>query len=285
MAAPLDQADIDAMIQAAVATAVAAAIGALPPPAQPVAQAAAGPAAVPFALSPAGAGNTPWDFQSSQGMKLYLAVTAPLVPLFNGDNGTLNAFLRQIWGRAESFGFTNILQVPDDNGRLRDLTREYGCLNMTNVQNRAIQYLRVPQREQQAADMLRKLIVNSMEPRVTDRMHHRRVNYTVDIALPGDPPDSRQDGPCMLKDLIDLVSVETKATVAQLTRQINNLQSIMEEHKSNIEHFNMKVEELTAALMARSAPVPDLLTTLFTAYKSCADRIFVQYMTNDESRG
>ena len=115
-AVPLDAAQIQAIVQAA----VAAAIAGLPPQQPPVA--AANPVDVPFAISPAGAGNAPWDFSSSTGLKLYLAVVAPFSTPFDGNEETLNDFLRRIWNRAKSFGLVEILRVADKDGIARDLT-------------------------------------------------------------------------------------------------------------------------------------------------------------------
>jgi hypothetical protein len=86
----------------------------------------------------------------------------------------------------------------------------------------------------------------------------------------------------MLMELILMISVETRATVANILRQINDLQPLMEASKSNIEVFNTKVELLISALRARSQLIPNLLTTLFTAYKSCADTTFVKYIARKE---
>jgi hypothetical protein len=299
-ALPQDQAALDALIQAAVNAAVvlaqaqadaaanAAAIAHAAALAQANAAAGGGGAAVavvvPFAVNPAGgAVNVPWDFQSSQGLRLYTAVTAAIEPVFDGAVDNMNDFLRRIWNRAEAYGFTSILRVADNHGVARNLTREYGTLTTANMHTAAVVYLRLENRSHQAAEMLRMLILASIQARIVDRLFHRREGYLVDIALPGAAaPDVREDGPCMLHELILMVSVETRATIANIKRQLNDLQPIMEESKSDIEKFNTKVEGLIDALNARSATVPELLTNLFTGYKSCADKTFVKYISRKE---
>jgi hypothetical protein len=50
-------------------------------------------APVPFVVTPAGSGVAPWDLTLAQGTKLFLSVTAPLVPVFTGDQSNLGPFL------------------------------------------------------------------------------------------------------------------------------------------------------------------------------------------------
>ena len=114
------------------------------------------------------------------------------------------------------------------------------------------------------------------------------MNYTVNIAaaaLPGDPPNlpiMREDGPTMLFELIALVSVETRATVATLGRKLDDMAAIMRTVKSNVQEFNAEVETIVDALNARNAPVPELRTKLFTGYKSCGDSAFIKYIVRKE---
>ena len=99
---PQDQAALNALIQAAVdaavaqaqvvADAAAAAAAAAHAAALVNANAVAGVGAVaaggvpaPFAVNPAGGmANVPWDFQTSHGLKVYMAVTTPVDPVFDG---------------------------------------------------------------------------------------------------------------------------------------------------------------------------------------------------------
>jgi hypothetical protein len=130
--------------------------------------------------------------------------------------------------------------------------------------------------------MMLMMLAESVEASIMARLQHRQSQYTVDIAQPGAAADIKEDGPCMLYELIKLVSVETRATVGLILRQINNLQQIMSLHKSNVELFNAAVEELIDGLNARAEPVPDMLTNLFLGYLSCSDTTFVKYIKRKE---
>jgi hypothetical protein len=275
MALPQDIAALNAMIQQAVDAAVAAI------PAPQAGGAAAG-AAAPFHVNPAGVGNDPWDFQSSQGIRLYQAATAPFEPLYDGDPAKLNTFLRHIRNRAEAYGFSRILTVADSQGVPRDLTREYGCLVTANVKAAATLYLRLEQRSHQASVVLRMLVLNSAQPRIIDRLFHRKADYSVDIALPGAQANVKEDGPSMVLALINMVMVENRSSVSNIMRKVYALPKLMEDSKSNIEEFNTAVEGLVDSLIARDAPVPDLMDHLFSGYKTCDDQNFVDYISRKE---
>jgi hypothetical protein len=274
-ALPQDAAQLQAMIQAAVAAAMAN----LPPPAA-IAQAAVVPAV--FAVNPAGAGNGPWDFQTSQGLRVFTTVTSPVEPQFDGTEARLKHFLTKVWERASSYGFTGILLVRDDHNETRNLTKEWGCISNANLKAAAVVYLRLPERFHQASQMMVRLIFASVDDRILARLQHREGQYAVDIALPGAAADIKEDGPCMLYELIKMVSVETKATVGLILRQINNLPQIMALNKSNVELFNAAVEELIDGLNARAETVPDMLINLFAGYLSCSDTTFVKYIKRKE---
>jgi hypothetical protein len=215
-------------------------------------------------------------------LRVYSIVTSALVPRFDGTEVNLSHFLKQIWARADAYGFTGLLLVEDDDNVVRNLTLEYGCLTNENLKRAAILYLREPERHHQASQMMLMMLSESVEASIMARLQHRQSDYKVDIAQPGAAPDVKQDGPCMLFELIKLVSVETRATVGLILRQINNLQQIMSIHKSNIELFNAAVEQLIDGLHARAEPVPDMLTNLFLGYLSCSDSTFVKYIKRKE---
>eukprot|EP00797_Seminavis_robusta_P026615 Sro487_g152930.1 n/a (451) ;mRNA; f:41328-42680 len=276
----MDPAAIQALVQAAVAAALLnpAVINAIRPPAAPA------PVPVPFSITPAGAGNTPWDFTSANGIKIFMASTAPLSVAYDGNENGLRDFLRKIFQRAESFGWVAILMVNDANGVSRDITTQHGCLKLEDVQAHAITYLRLQQREHQASACLRKLLLGSLVPKLADRLSTRSENYTVNAAAaaqqnqPAPAPIMKEDGTCMLFELIKMVSVDTRATVTIINKRLNNLESVMEEVKSNVEEFNAAVDDLISQLEARSVPVPPMLENLFDGYSNCADLKFVKYI-------
>jgi hypothetical protein len=103
--------------------------------------------------------------------------------------------------------------------------------------------------------------------------------YTVSI---GTPATTRTDGILYLYELIGLVAIETKSTVTNIIKQLNNLTGIMEQKQSDIKEFNNSVNLLLSGLRAQNHTIPDIITNLFEAYKSCEDSKFVEYMVRKE---
>lgn len=258
----MDAAGLQALIDGAVLAAVQVAT-------QAAAQAAAGQQAnqapPAFSLNPAGTGNEPWNFQSSTGMKLYIAASAPLATTYDGVEEGLTAFLRELATRAKSFGLDIALRIPDNDGILRDLTREHGCLTLANVQAAAQVYLPLENRAHQASSVLSTLIMASITAPLAARLAHSSPKYTlVAAAAVGIVPQVMEvAGACMLYELIGLVTCETRATVSTIMDQLSDLRPLMQEVKSDIPEFNTRVNALTDALNSRNAAVPQLLNVIF----------------------
>jgi hypothetical protein len=196
----MDPAQLQQVIAQAVQAAVAAAIAApnnamLNQHVQQLVQAqlaaAQPPPQVPFLINPAGAGNAAWDLTSGTGLKIYLAAIEAIEPPYDGEESLLNAFLRKIWLRAQAFGFTAVLMVTDAEAVGRNITKEYGCVTLAQVQAAAITDLRQNDRRTQAEEIIRQLIQESTTPKLIDRLDHRQDNYRVNVAAAGAPEDKR----------------------------------------------------------------------------------------------
>ncbi|CAB9501684.1 unknown protein [Seminavis robusta] len=275
----MEPAQVRALVEAAVAAALQN---------QNVIQAIRPPQAVrpviPFAVTPAGTGNDAWDFTSGTGLKIFMAATAPFHIIYDGKELNLRDFLRRVWHRAEAFGWTDILFVTDASGTARNITKEHGCLTIELVKAHALVYLRQANRRHQASACLRQLLIGSITSKLADRLTNKKESYTINaapaaqIGQPAPAPIPTEDGTCMLFEIIKLVSVETKATVALISKRLANLEVVMEECKSNIDVFNDVVDDLISQLEARDVTVPDMLNPLFDGYSNCADANFVKYI-------
>jgi len=144
-------------------------------------------------------------------------------------------------------------------------------------------YMQVEGREQQASNCLKKLIKNSISHSLWDESHLRRDEYLVKYqALTTGPVVVKEDGALMLCALTCVVACETQTTISSLLKQLNNMESIMEDIQPNVQEFNKKVNMILVGLRARRATVPDILPNLFEAYKNCADMHFVNYIIRKE---
>jgi hypothetical protein len=274
-AAPLTQAQVDALIQAAIQQQQGVIQGLqqqLQAMQQQQQQQLQAPAPA-YVVNP-GAGNQPWDFLSPAGIKLHSCATAAIEPIYDGEEDKLAHFLGNIAGRAKTYGLMGVLRVPTTAGAIKSIVTEHGCITIAQAQTAAQIYLAQQGRERQAADMLATLICNSTTPRFRDTLRHRSADYVLNVPGQGDPVE---DGPCMLLSLIQLVNVDTRAVVATVLDKLNNMRRLMEEAKSHIPTFNAKVQSLIDELNARDAPIPDLIPQLFAAYRNCEDQEFVLY--------
>ena len=141
------------------------------------------PAAAPFRLIPGGTSDDSWNFERPNDLKIYIMAGAPIEPPFAGEEEVLNAFLRKILLRAQSFGFSTVLMILDTSGVPRNITKEFGCLTLANVQAAAVNDLRQNNRKHQAQELLRQLIQGSCTPALGDRLDNRSANYILDVAV------------------------------------------------------------------------------------------------------
>jgi hypothetical protein len=233
-----------------------------------------------FTLHPGdGVSTQPWDFTTGDGLKLFINGTKPIVPAFDGKQEGLHQFLFMVKERATTFGWDSILQVNDSQGEKRDITIEYGALTRAEVLAHATVYQARDQRERQAANCLLTMIKASISTELSTELQDLKDQYVVSV---GTPAIERTDGVLYLFALISTVAIETKSTVANIIKQLNNMSTIMEKTQSDIKLFNTEVNLLLSGLRARNHSVPDIVTNLFEAYKSCEDSKFVEYMMRKE---
>lgn len=245
------------------------------------------PQAVPFVLVPGGGNaNQPWDFTTGNGLKLFQAATKALEPKYNGEDSKLQYFLDAIQERSSTYGMDSILRInvgTQNNPDIRMLTSEYGSITLEQIKTHAEVYQAVDDRRRQASAILVSLISNSVNAETWDELKHK--DYSVTVQVGQNPADvTRNDGAILLYQLINMVSVDTRATVSSIMKQLTGpgLSAIMESVKSDIKAFNKKVNMLMVALRARRREVPDCVPALFEAYQSCADSTFVAYIGRKE---
>ena len=235
------------------------------------------PPPTPFSLTP-GVVNVaiPWDYSTSSGIKLFFQSTAPVTPAFEGTEASLKVFLKSIGAKARTFGWeTSVLLIPDNAGVNRSLLQHYGMLTIANVNANATTYLGTDTRAAQASAQLAACVAASLGESVLLKLLLRASEYTIGGA---------EDGPSMLKTLISVVTVETRATVSSVRTALKNLTKLMNEVDSNITEFNVSVGKLLDKLHANDQTCEDLLNHLFEAYQSASDRTFVAYVADKESK-
>jgi len=237
-----------------------------------------------YAEVPGGKGGDTdtWDFSRGDGLKLFLHSTKGIEPKYDGKQEGLANFLRKIKRRGETFGWAEVFSIPDSNSDKRSLCVEYGALKSTEVDDEVRTYcFQDKNRRKQGSTVLAKLITESLSDDLLMELLQKEDKFSIVEA--GNTGKDHESGAIMLHELINLVEVETRATVANITKQLNNLDVLMQEEKdSDIKNFNVKVDALLKGLRARNQTPPDIITSLFAAYKLAADSKFVEYITRKE---
>jgi hypothetical protein len=241
---------------------------------------------VPYSDTPSGSGNDPWDFTSSNGMKMYLAATAPLTTIYDGQEEGLIAFLHSIAARGKAFGWTNVLKVNDKDGVPRNMTTEYGCITRENVKGTAEAFMQARGRDRQASQCIQQMLEVSISKELLNKLKYRKEYYTLNVQpqnANGLVEENVEVGTMMLFELISLVSIETRATIDTLKKKLGNLDKIMEAEAGNIDSFNYKVNRIISELEARNAVVPDIIASLYETYEACGDTKFAVFISNEYS--
>jgi hypothetical protein len=305
MAAPMDQGQVQQLVNAAIAAqnaqhqqdlADAAAAAALALQQANAANAAALQQAI-AALPPAGGGPPPpvpvfaltpglanplqpWNYGTSEGLKIFTFASSKLQDTpYNGDVKGLKMFLIALGKRGESYGWNttlfNISNQEAVNPQDKNLLTQYGVLTLENCQAHATAYIGIPNRAAQASVMCLNAITASVGPDLMMKLVNRQEDYTL-------TQNRVMDGTCMVYTLIACVVIHTRATISVIRAQLQSLPALMKQHKSNITTFNADVDDKITSLRAVDEGCQDLLSFLFAAYQTASDKEFREYIHDRE---
>ena len=161
-----------------------------------------------------------------------------------------------------------------------DMLTQYGQITMDHCFAYMATYNGRPVRASQASSMLALCLASSIGPDLylKELMHQSEYNILDPATLSMD-----DDGLLMLKVLLSIVCIETRATVSCLRNELNDLPAKMVELSSDITAFNLYINQKVDALHASGEGVEDLLNKLFRAYLACEDEAFVTYIKEKEN--
>jgi hypothetical protein len=236
------------------------------------------PMAPHFALVPGADYSTILDYTTATGRKTYENATAPLDPKYDGTPSGLRGFMSSVENKAKMHGWDLHLFRISVAGThvVKDLLVEHGQITLNDVRVQATQYIGQPTRKAQAAAHLQAFLSESLKDDILLQVKDRRGEYTV---------NGVEDGPTMLKLLLSIVSINTRATVACLHAEMQALPAKLDEYESNITKFNTHVKSIMVQLRANGETThPETLNTLFTTYKTADDEVFAKYILDLEAR-
>jgi hypothetical protein len=237
----------------------------------------AAPAAPHFALAPAFANPDVLNYSDQSAAKLFKSGTDPLSIKFDCKPDNLQLFLDQARDKAIVFDWLNILGIPigGDVAATKDLIESYGEISYQDVKAHALSYMNEDSREAQDSFMLYHCLMNSLTDAAQKQVRTRGNMFPFMFGGKG-------SGPVLLKVIIMVSHVDTRATITSVRTKLSSLDHAMREQDSDIEAFNDYVLGLVSKLHARGEQTQDLLVNLFKGYKACKDAEFVDYIKKKE---
>ena len=236
----------------------------------------AGEEEVQFALTPGQyRDNQVIDYSDLTNTKLFSKATASLEQDFDLKAASLRVFLKNLNQRGDSYGWGDILQIPDDieadedDQELIHLVHQHGRLSLQQVRAHAATYVRTETRAAQDSYMLAMCILNTL----TESAKATVALYKDDYMF-----GKIYNGTCLLKVVIRESYIDTKTTIRIIRNKLENLNKYIVEVDSDIVKFNVHVDELLKELHSRGATTNDLLSNLFGAYAEASDKNFVKYI-------
>jgi len=235
------------------------------------------PAVPHFALAPAFANPDVLNYSDQSAAKLFKSGTEPLSIKFDCKPDNLQLFLDQARDKSIVFDWLNILSIPigGDVAATKDLIESYGEISYENVKAHAINYMNEDSREAQDSFMLYHCLMNSLTDAAQKQVRTR--GNVIPFMFGG-----KGSGPVLLKVIIMVSHVDTRATITSVRTKLSSLDHAMREQDSDIEAFNDYVLGLVSKLHARGEQTQDLLVNLFKGYKACKDAEFVDYIKKKE---
>lgn len=245
------------------------------PPVQPAVTVAPPPI---FALTP-GVSNiaNPLDYSTKSGVMNYQRGTEALSIKFDGEVASLTTFIEKLSDRAIEMGWghphANILDISTTvAGIVTDynLLEQFGQVKLQDVIDHATDtWIGRQTRAAQNAVMMYYCIMAS----ITEEANVKVLTETDKFIINGIP-----DGPCLFKYLVDVVNIDTRATVTHIRTNLSNLDSQISALNFDIEKFNLYVKEQRKQLQSRGERSDDILVNLFKAYNNVPDKVFVDYI-------
>ena len=186
-----------------------------------------------FALAPAFANPDVLNYSDQSAAKLFKAGTEALSIKFDCKPDNLQLFLDQARDRSIVFDWLNILSIPSqgDVALSKDLIESYGEISYQDVCNHALTYMHEDTREAQDSFMMYHCLMNSLTDEAQKQVRTR--GNVLPFMFGG-----KGSGPVLLKVIIMVSHVDTRATITSVRTKLSNLDHAMREQDSDIEHFS-----------------------------------------------
>jgi hypothetical protein len=223
---------------------------------------------------------SPWDgdidLTTKTGKSLWDEGIKPLETKFSGNGKDLARFLADITNRANKCNWRQILTFQG-----RSLLTHFGEIKLQEVQ---------------AAKAARDRIIPTTHAEARPKVNALMMFYFIYESLGATPQKKLstkvasldQDGPLLLKTVLDQTYVATQASTFAIKERFYELS--LKKYKWNVQLLNQDVREKLADLVAagNASDETDVLISLFRAYKTATNEEFlhsVDYWKNEWNSG
>ena len=226
-----------------------------------------------FAATPAIFFAGPLDFSNKVQHTVYLEGAKPLKTEFDCSEDRLKIFLDQLQGKINNYGWRPIFTIPV-NTIDRFLPTQWGQVTLDQVHTHLVGVHGNQDRNHQNSVMSGECIYNSLTIDAQNKVSSYANKYTIGGLI---------SGPILLRALIAVTHIDTRASADQLLTELERLDEKMIALESNIESFNHFVNRKLAELHARGQDDAALLTHLFHGYEAVSDEEFVAWAKRKHS--
>jgi hypothetical protein len=231
-----------------------------------------------FALSPAlASSNTLLNYKTSEGIKIYNKATSPMETPFTGDSGNLRLFLAKVQQKSNQYGWHRVLTIAQD-GQPYNLITSYGLVELASIRTQARTLETSADRDTQNSSQMHLYLKSSISDGLLGRVISKAADYTSATGF--------EDGPCLLKVIITISHVDTRAQSGYIRQCLARLSItiLTDEYSCNIEKINEYVVVLEEGLAARGESSQDTMMNVQAAYEVCKDATFVRHTRDEYSR-
>ena len=230
------------------------------------------------------------NYAVKQGTSQWDSGTKPLPTLCDLTSEHLTVFINELKSRTEAQGWDKgnkaLFTFTDVAGKDIDLISQYGLLTSKTIKDQTKDLVgagsNVATRKAQNNMQAQTCLMNSLSPKAKVLLLTHREDYTILAADASGAMQATIVAALMLKTMLKIATVDSKATTKTLRNNLNHLPEAMLMVKSDIELFHKYVFENVAQLNGRGEKFDDLVQALFDAYRQVGDVEFVRYMTNLE---
>ena len=222
------------------------------------------------------------DYTTKHGFNLWTKGIASLDTPVDLKTGATEVYRSELTQRSINQGWSALFKLKDDKGDDINLIDHYGRITLEQVKAQtedlvgtgASTTTRKAQDNAQACQCLFNSLTTSAKAFV---LTHRD-DYCVTTANADGDQQTFTVAARMYKVIMNIITVDSRATEKQLRANMRNLPAVMVECRYNVELFQQYVKENVSQLDSRGAKMEDMVPLLLDGYKAAGDGEFVDHI-------